>query len=115
MYPIRNRLLPVMLAAVVACVAVACATGPRKTASERQADSETVDRVQAALSGDKNLYSRHIVVRADKGVVQLGGYVWTEPELEEAVRVAGRVDGVTKVVDRIEIDRGGISNSSVSR
>jgi osmotically-inducible protein OsmY len=113
--PVKNRIVRTVFAAVAVCGAVACAIGPRKTEAERQADSETVDRVQAALNADQVLYARHIIVRADNGVVQLGGYVWTEPELEEAKRVAGLVQGVTKVVDRIEIDRGGISNSSVSR
>ncbi|MHB8475606.1 MAG: BON domain-containing protein [Steroidobacteraceae bacterium] len=115
MSPVKNRIVRTVFAAVAVCGVVACAMGPRKTEAEKQADSETVDRVQEALNADQVLYARHIIVRADNGVVQLGGYVWTEPELEEAKRVAGLVQGVTKVVDRIEIDRGGISNSSVSR
>jgi osmotically-inducible protein OsmY len=89
--------------------------GPRKTEAERQADSETADRVQAALNADKVLYARHITVRADNGVVDLGGYVWTPEELEEAVQDAGAVPGVIKVVNRMEVDRGAISNSAVTR
>ncbi|HLZ99621.1 MAG TPA: BON domain-containing protein [Steroidobacteraceae bacterium] len=115
MSPFRNRILHTALAAVVVCGAVACATGPRKTEAERQADAETASRVQLALNDDRQLYARHITVRADDGVVDLSGYVWTQPELEEAIRVAGLVPGVTRVVDRIEVDRGGISNSPVSR
>ena len=61
------------------------------------------------------LFSRHITVNADNGVVQLGGYVWTQPELEDAIRIAGLVPGVTKVVDRMEVDRSGLSDSSVTR
>lgn len=110
-----NRILRTALAAVVVCGVVACATGPRKTEAERQSDADTADRVTAALSGDQDLYARHITVRAEHGVVNLGGFVWTQPELEEAIRVAGLVQGVTKVVDGMEIDRGGISNSPVSR
>ena len=115
MAPVMNRILRSALAAVVVCGAVACVMGPRKTEAERQADSETADRVQGALNADKMLYARHITVRADNGVVNLGGYVWTQPELEEAIQVAGLVPGVTKVVDRMEVDRGAISNSAVSR
>ncbi|HTX04532.1 MAG TPA: BON domain-containing protein [Steroidobacteraceae bacterium] len=73
------------------------------------------ERVRAALSADQVLYSRHINVRADDGVVTLGGYVWTTEELVLARADAKRVPGVTKVVDRMEVDRGAISDSSVTR
>jgi len=99
----------------VVCSAVDCTTGPRKSEAERQADADTANRVQAALNADKELFSRHITVRADGGVVLLGGYVWTQPELEDAKRIAGLVPGVTKVVDRMEVDRSGISDSAVTR
>jgi osmotically-inducible protein OsmY len=113
-YPVMNRILRTVLAAAIVSGAVACATDPR-SAAQRQTDSDTADRVQAALNSEKLLYSRHITIRADNGVVNLGGYVWTQPELEDAIRVAGLVQGVTKVVDRMEIDRGAISDSGVTR
>ncbi len=104
-----------MPAAVVVCAVVACATGPRKTPEQRQADSETADRVQLALNSDRVLYARHITVRADGGVVTLGGYVWTPEELVQAKDDARGVPGVTKVVDRMEVDRGAVSDSAVTR
>jgi osmotically-inducible protein OsmY len=113
--PVMNRIQRTALAAVVVCGAVACAAGPRKTEAERQADAETANHVQLALNADNMLYARHITVRADSGVVNLGGYVWTQPELEEAIHVAGLVQGVTKVVDKMEIDRGAVSDSAVTR
>jgi osmotically-inducible protein OsmY len=113
--PIMNRILRAALAAVVVSGAVACAMGPPKTADERQADSETADRVTAALNADSMLFARHITVRVDRGVAALGGYVWTPAELEEAVQTAGTVSGVVKVVDRMEVDRGAVSDSSVTR
>jgi len=112
---VMNRILRAAIAAALVCGAVACATGPRKSDAQQQADRETADRVQFALNADKLLFARHITVNADSGVVLLGGYVWTQPELLEALRVAGLVPGVAKVVDRIEIDRGGISDSAVTR
>jgi osmotically-inducible protein OsmY len=101
--------------AVVVCAAVACAAGPRKTEAEQQADRETADRVTQALNTTRDLYARHISVRADGGVVSLGGYVWTQPDLEEAMRVAESVQGVSKVVNNLELERNGIDNSPVSR
>ncbi len=103
------------LAAAVGFSFVGCVTGPTKSPAERQADRETADRVQFALNADKLLFSRHITINADDGVVLLGGYVWTQPELEEALRIAGSVPGVAKVVDRMEVDRAGLSDSAVTR
>jgi osmotically-inducible protein OsmY len=88
--------------------------GPPKTPEQRQADSETTERVQLALNSDQVLYARHITVRADGGIVTLGGYVWTSEELVEAREDAGAVQGVTKVVDRMEVDRGAVSDSAVT-
>ncbi len=80
-------------------------TGPHRTEAERQADKETADRVLAALSADQELYSRHINVHANSGVVRLSGYVWTQPDLEEAKRVAESVQGVSRVVDDLELEQ----------
>ncbi len=114
--PMRNRIVPAMLAAAMACGAAACVGGVTKTPAERQADREMVERVQLALNSDKVLYARHITVRADSanGVVTLGGYVWSTEELNEARDDAQAVSGVTKVVDRMEVDRGEESDSAVS-
>ncbi len=115
LYTIMKRIMRSMPAAVVVCAVVGCATGPRKTPEQRQADSEMVDRVQLALNADKVLYARHITIRADGGVVTLGGYVWAAEDLVRAREDAQDVPGVTKVVDRMEIDRGAISDSGVTR
>ena len=63
----------------------------------------------------RELYSRHINVHSNNGVVRLSGYVWTQPDLEEAKRVAESVQGVARVVDDLELERGGIDNLPVSR
>jgi osmotically-inducible protein OsmY len=100
--------------AVIVCGAAAC-MGPRKTDAERGADNDMAARVQAALTADQVLYSRHITVRADGGVVTLGGYAWTPEELLAAKQDAEQVAGVIKVVNRIEVDRGAVSDSAVTR
>jgi osmotically-inducible protein OsmY len=97
------------------CGAVACSTGPRKTDAEKQADEATVQRVQQALDADKLLYSRHILIRADNGVVRLTGFVWDPTDLTEAERIAGSIQGVSRVVNDLELQRNGIDNSNVAR
>jgi osmotically-inducible protein OsmY len=102
-----------VLAFAVCCSLAACMT--TKSPEQRQADKELADEVQAALVSDKNLYSRHIVVRGDGGVVTLAGYVWTPEEMSAAVQIAEGVAGVSKVVNRMEVDRGDVQDSGVTR
>jgi osmotically-inducible protein OsmY len=110
-----NRISCTVLAAMCVYGAVACSTGPRKTDAELQADKATADRVEVALNADKALYARHIIVRADNGVVRLSGFVWDPPDLVEAERIAGSVQGVSRVVNTLELQRNGIDNSNVAR
>ncbi len=109
-----TRIGHLALAAVVGCGTVACAT-THKTEAERAADTATVEHVQAALSADRTLFSRHITIRADNGVVTLGGYVWTPEELQMAREDAEAVPGVAKVVNRMEVDRGAVQDSATTR
>jgi len=111
--PTIRRILGTAIVAVIVCGAAACAA-PR-TDAERAADSDMAGRVQATLAADRVLYARHITVRADHGVVTLGGYTWTPEELLAAKQDAEQVSGVIKVVNRIEVDRGAVSDSAVSR
>jgi hyperosmotically inducible periplasmic protein len=112
---IINRLLTALILAAAVAGLTACLSGPPKTAAEREADKELSDQVQTALTSDKTLYARHIKVRADSGVVTLSGYVWTTDELAAAPQIAQSVAGVSKVVNRIEVDRGAIQDSGVTR
>lgn len=114
MLPIMRRIFSTAAVAVIVCGAAACVS-VRKTDAEKAADNDTAARVQAALTDDTVLYARHITVRADDGVVTLGGYAWTPEELLAAKQDAEQVSGVTKVVNNIEVDRGAISDSAVTR
>jgi hyperosmotically inducible periplasmic protein len=89
--------------------------GPPKTDAQRQEDKETAERVQSALDQDSILYAKHIIVRADNGIVRLSGFVWDPPDLDEAARIAEGVPGVSKVVNDLELQRNGIDDSSVVR
>jgi osmotically-inducible protein OsmY len=115
MSPIINRTMIVAVAAIIACGGAACVGGPRKTEAERAADKDTADRVTTTLASDQMLYARHINVRADGSVVTLDGYVWTPEEMQAAVQDANQVPGVARVVNRMQVDRGAISDSAVTR
>ena len=115
MSSIFNRFLTALVLAVAVGSLTACLWGPPKTAEQSQADKELTDQVLTALTSDKTLYARHINVRADDGVVTLSGHVWTTEELAAAPQIAQSVPGVSKVVNRIEVDRGAIQDSGVTR
>ena len=103
------------VAVALLCGVAACASGPRKTDAQRQADKETAERVEAALSSDRGLYAKHIFVRADNGVVRLTGYVWDASDFQTAVLIAEGVEGVTGVVNNLELNRNGNDNGPVAR
>lgn len=113
--PVFYRLACAGALAAIVCAGFGCTAAPVKSEAQRQADRETAGRVQAALDADKGLYARHIIVRADNGVVRLSGFVWETPDIYEAKRVAELVPGVSQVVNDLELDRNGMDNSGVTR
>jgi hyperosmotically inducible periplasmic protein len=112
--PVMKRVL-FSAAVAVLCGMAACASGPRKTEAQLQADKETAQRVETALNADKDLYAKHIFVRADNGVVRLSGYVWDPSDFQTAVLIAEGVEGVTGVVNNLELNRNGNDNGPVAR
>jgi osmotically-inducible protein OsmY len=51
-------------------------------------------------------------VNVDRGVVYLGGYVWSDSELRFVKADAAAVPGVLSVANEIELMRGGMSGTS---
>lgn len=114
MFPVTKRVSLSIAVAVLSGVA-ACASGPTRTDAQRQTDKETAERVEAALNADKALYAKHISVHADNGVVRLTGYVWDASDFQIAVLIAEGVQGVTGVVNNLELNRNGNDNGPVAR
>ena len=110
--PPSNLVLFTLLAVTAACGATACSSMPRRTPAERAADSKIADEVEATLTADPNIYARHIDVTVDRGVVQLGGYVWEPEDFQIARRDAAAVPGVTAVITQMELKRAGTSGPS---
>ncbi len=61
------------------------------------------DKVAAVLAGDPRVNAHLVKVRAEGGVVRLGGRQDTVDASRAASETASRVPGVTEVVNRIEI------------
>jgi len=97
--------------ALMAVSGVACSTLPSRTPTERSADAAIAAEVKSVLLADPNVYARHIDVSVDRGVVELGGFVWTNQEYLLARNDAASVPGVRAVNAQMDLMRGGMSGT----
>ena len=70
-------------------------------------DEELRKRVQAALHSDPYFYDEHVSVSVENHVVMLRGFVFSDWDLRDAIRIATRAAGERRVVDDLSIEVGG--------
>lgn len=73
------------------------------TAGNKLDDSVMTTRVKAALLGDESIKSSDISVVTRKDEVQLSGFVNNQMQMERAIQVAGGIQGVRKVTNKMVI------------
>lgn len=86
------------------------AAAPVPTATAQAADSKNDElrkRVTAALHADPYFYDEHVSVSIEKGVVVLHGFVFSDWDLRDALRLARQAAGDMEVVDDLSIEEGG--------
>ncbi|WP_097734560.1 molecular chaperone OsmY [Escherichia coli] len=66
-------------------------------------DSAITAKVKTALVDHDNIKSTDISVKTDQKVVTLSGFVESQAQAEEAVKVAKGVEGVTSVSDKLHV------------
>jgi hyperosmotically inducible periplasmic protein len=98
-------LVSVLAPPVLAQSASNAGGGAQASSKESAADKQTAQRVYDKLNADKVDYYKHVTVTAANGVVTLGGSVESAQALNKAKKIAGGVQGVTKVVDQMEVER----------
>jgi osmotically-inducible protein OsmY len=76
----------------------------RNTAS---GDEEVLTRVQAALREDRYFYDAHVTVSVEHGNVILCGFVFSDWDLRDAIRIATKAAGGRRVIDSLAIEVGG--------
>ncbi|MEX9253175.1 molecular chaperone OsmY [Pseudenterobacter timonensis] len=76
-------------------------------------DSSITAKVKAALVDDENIKSTDISVKTEKNVVTLSGFVESQAQAEQAVKVAKGVEGVTSVSDKLHVRDGKDKDQSV--
>jgi len=75
--------------------------------SNAATDEELRQRVTAALHSDPYFYDEHVAVSIEKGVVVLRGFVASDWDLHDAIRIATKAAGDTRVIDDLSINQGG--------
>jgi osmotically-inducible protein OsmY len=70
----------------------------------RHSDAELTAKVTAALQQNPYIFSDHVTVTTENGVVRVGGLVRDLPDLFAILRLAHRIAGKARVVDEIEFE-----------
>jgi len=88
----------VLLLAVLATLAAACAATPTAESTGGYVDDSTITaKIKSDLVQDSKVSSTDVHVKTYKGVVDLSGFVNSQSEMSEAGLVAGKVSGVKSV------------------
>lgn len=95
----RNiKTISVLLAALALTSLIGCAETPKSASTVQYADDTAITaKVKAAIFNEPTLKSAEINVETFKSVVQLGGFVNSQADINRAVTVAQAVSGVTSV------------------
>jgi len=78
-------------------------TATKEGSGEYVADSVISAKVKSAIFSDSTLKVNEINVETFKGVVQLSGFVRSQADIDEAVKVAQGVAGVKSVKNDMRI------------
>ena len=70
-------------------------------------NEELQRRVTAALHSDPYFYDAHVTVSVEQGAVVLRGFVFSDWDLRDALRIASKAAGDRRVVDNLSIIQGG--------
>jgi osmotically-inducible protein OsmY len=76
-------------------------------AAESATDEARRLRVETALRLDPYFYDAHVNVLLVKGVVVLEGFVFSDWDLIDAIRIANKAAGGGRVVNALSIEVGG--------
>jgi hyperosmotically inducible protein len=68
-------------------------------------ESALTAKIKAKMALDDHVKARAIDVDSTGSVVTLSGVVASADERQRALRLAGETDGVTRVVDRLQVDK----------
>jgi osmotically-inducible protein OsmY len=70
-------------------------------------DDELMQRVKTALHTDPYFYDEHVTVSVENGDVVLRGFVTSDWDIRDALRIANKAAGGRRVIDDLSIKLGG--------
>jgi len=120
---VEDNLIISPITAPAAAAPAAAATPPapaapsttgKSTVAAADTDAALADRIKSQLASDNQIKSTSIEVTAKSGVVTMQGTVPTRAAKERALTVASGIDGVTQVVDRIQVSTATSSPTKTS-
>jgi hypothetical protein len=82
-------------------------TAPSTRSANSAADETLRKRVKDALHADPYFYDEHVTVSVEKGDVVLRGFVTSDWDLLNAIRIANKAAGGRRVIDNLSIKLGG--------
>lgn len=114
---ISQSVLAVMLGSVLASGSALAANTTTESAGQKvdssmnkvgnfMDDSTITAKVKAALVDHESIKSTDISVKTEQKVVTLSGFVESQAQAEEAVKVAKQVEGVSSVSDKLHVRDG---------
>jgi osmotically-inducible protein OsmY len=83
------------------------AAGHEAPAMTSLADQRLQEEVTDAFESDRYFYSAHVNVSVRNGVVLLRGFVLTDWDLRDAIRIAHRAAAGNRVVNELSLEVGG--------
>ncbi len=81
---------------------VSAAEGPAKSL-----DEQLQIKVETALQSDPYFYGAHVTVSVEDGTVALHGFVFSDWDLRDAIRIANKASDGCRVVNNLTIEVGG--------
>lgn len=98
-----KRLSAILLALAFATILGCAGSATKESTGEYFDDTWITTKVKAALVDDAQVKSTEINVETFKGVVQLSGFVSSSAAMQQAVKVAKGIKGVTSVKNDMRI------------
>jgi len=98
---LRSCAFAISIISVLWCGEVAANNGVPLT------DQQLQEQVTDALDSDRYFYSAHVNVSVKNGVIVLHGFVFSDWDLRDAIRIANRAAAGNRVVDELAIEVGG--------
>jgi osmotically-inducible protein OsmY len=93
-------------AVICGLIALSAATGVGAHSADPTSDEALRERVVAALHSDRYFYDAHVTVSVEKGDVVLHGFVTSDWDLLDAMRIARKAAGNHRVVNKLSLKLG---------